>query len=57
MSLAKKLIKGNDPLNGISIEKRLEKFNVTPITEIISFKNEVNNRNKELVINKNIASS
>ncbi|MBK9320807.1 MAG: hypothetical protein IPM91_19790 [Bacteroidetes bacterium] len=57
MNLAKKLIKGNDPLNGKSLESRLHNFNAAPIVEIVSHKNEINHRNKELILNKDIANS
>lgn len=57
MSLAKKLIKGIDPLNGNSLENRLQNYIATPIDTIVSKKNEVNYRNKELNISKGIANS
>jgi radical SAM protein with 4Fe4S-binding SPASM domain len=57
MNLAKKLIKGNDPLIGNTLEERLQNFKTTPIDTIISNKNEVNYRNKELNLNKNVANS
>lgn len=57
MNLAKKLIKGNDPLNGKSLENNLQNFKLNPIDIIVSNKNEVNYRNKELNINKDIANS
>jgi hypothetical protein len=57
MNLAKKLIKGNDPLNGNSLENRLQNFNAAPIDTIVSKKNEVNHRNEELILRKNIANS
>ena len=57
MSLAKKLTRGIDPLNGKSLEERLEKYKAIQIDKIISNKSEVNNRNKELILNKNKASS
>lgn len=47
MNLAKKLKGGQDPLNGLSIEERLNTFN-NEITTVSSNKNEVNHRNKEL---------
>jgi len=57
MSLAKKLINGYDPLNGQSVEIRLSNINANPIASVNSNKNEVNHRNKELVLNKKIANS
>jgi radical SAM protein with 4Fe4S-binding SPASM domain len=57
MNLAMKLIKGNDPLNGNSLENRLQNFNAAPIDTIVSKKNEVNHRNEELILRKNIANS
>ena len=49
MNLARKLKKGEDPLNGKSLEERLKDFTKTIVT-ISSNKNEINHRNKELDI-------
>lgn len=57
MNLAKKLIKGDDPLNGYTIEQRLQNFNAKPIEVITSNKKEINHRNKELILNKDTAIS
>lgn len=57
MNLAKKLISGKDPLNGNTLETRLQNFKVEPTNNIVSNKNEINHRNKELILNKNIANS
>lgn len=57
MNLAKKLIRGEDPLNSTSLENRLENFISIPISEIFSNKSEVNHRNQNLILNKDIANS
>ena len=56
MNLANKLINGNDPLNGKTIDARLKEFD-NPIKEIISNKNEISFRNRELAIEKNSPNS
>jgi fructose-1,6-bisphosphatase len=57
MNLAKKLINGVDPLNGQTLEDRLTNISVGTISNVYSNKNEVNHRNKELILNKKIANS
>lgn len=56
MNLAKKLMTGQDPLNGNTLEERLQDFKLD-INEVVSNTGNVNYRNKELVLGKNIASS
>jgi radical SAM protein with 4Fe4S-binding SPASM domain len=57
MNLAKKLINGYDPLKGQSLEETLNSFKVSTITNVISNKNNLNHRNKELDFKIDIANS
>jgi radical SAM protein with 4Fe4S-binding SPASM domain len=57
MNLAKKLIRGNDPLNGESTENVLQKYIAKPVKQIVSNKHEINYRNQDLTLTKNIANS
>lgn len=53
MRLAKKLMNGNDPLNGLELEERLQDFEKNQIVPtVISKKENENYRNRELIVNK-----